>query len=139
MGERFALVSTSLDVQSVIDTVAGPDLGGIATFLGSVRNATRGRRVLKLEYEAFEPMALKVFRGIASEVETRWPGTRLAITHRVGTLEPGAVAVVIAASSAHRHGAFSACQHAIERLKHDAPIWKKEFLEDGEVWVGLGP
>jgi len=137
--EVLAVVSEPLDVQRVIDAVAGPDHGAVATFTGAVRAHTRGRAVLRLEYEAFVPMAQKVFRGIADEARQKWPGVRVAILHRVGVLEPGALAVVIAASAAHRQEAFAACQHTIERLKHEAPIWKKEFFEDGEVWVGLGP
>ncbi len=123
----------------VVDAVSGVDHGGIATFLGAVRNHTKGRAVLKLEYEAFAPMAEKVFRDIARAAAAQWPGARLAVMHRVGTLEPGELAVVIAASAPNRQNAFAVCQHMIERLKCDAPIWKKEFFEDGEVWVGLGP
>ncbi|RKH36761.1 molybdenum cofactor biosynthesis protein MoaE, partial [Corallococcus llansteffanensis] len=106
---------------------------------GAVRDQTKGRRVLRLEYEAYAPMAEAKLAEIGQEVATRWPGTRLAIMHRVGTLVPGELAVVIAASAAHRQEAFRGCEHAIERLKQDVPIWKKEFFEDGEVWVGLGP
>ncbi len=137
--ELFAVVSRPLELAEVVDAVGGPDHGGVVTFSGSVRNATRGRAVKKLEYEAYGAMAEKLFRRIGDEARQRWPGVRLAIVHRVGTLEPGALAVVLAASAPHRQDAFAACQFAIERLKQDAPIWKKEFFDDGEVWVGLGP
>jgi molybdopterin synthase catalytic subunit len=137
--EVFKVVARPLEVQEVIDAVSGPDHGGVVTFTGAVRNVTGGRTVLRLEYEAFAPMAEKVFHAIAEEARAQWPGVRIAVMHRVGTLEPGALAVVIAASAPNRQSAFAACQHTIERLKHDAPIWKKEFFEDGEVWVGLGP
>jgi molybdopterin synthase catalytic subunit len=84
-------------------------------------------------------MAEKKLAEIGAEVSERFKGTRLAIVHRVGTLQPGELAVVIAAAAPHRKEAFLGCEHAIERLKQDVPIWKKEFYEDGEVWVGLGP
>jgi len=133
------VVDRPLSLDEVVQAVSGEGFGGIVTFTGSVRDRSRGRRVLELEYEAYAPMAERMFERIASEVEARWPGTRLAIVHRVGTLRPGELAVVIAAAAAHRGEAFQACRHAIDRLKEDAPIWKKERFEDGEVWVGLGP
>jgi len=104
-----------------------------------VRNETRGRRVARLEYEAYAPMAERTFAKISQEAAEKWPGVRLAIVHRTGTLVPGDWAVVIAAAAPHRDEAFLACRHAIDRLKQDAPIWKREVYEDGEVWVGLGP
>ena len=135
----FAVVDRPLVLSQVVDAVAGEAAGGLVTFSGAVRNQTKGRRVLRLEYEAYAPMAEAKLAEIGQEVASRWPGTRLAIMHRVGTLVPGELAVVIAASAAHRQEAFRGCEHAIERLKQDVPIWKKEFFEDGEVWVGLGP
>jgi molybdopterin synthase catalytic subunit len=84
-------------------------------------------------------MAERAMAAIGQEIETRWAGSRAAIVHRVGTLLPGEAAVVIAVSSPHRAAAFEGCRHAIERLKADVPIWKKERFEDGEEWVGLGP
>ncbi|NBD08537.1 molybdenum cofactor biosynthesis protein [Corallococcus silvisoli] len=135
----FAVVDRPLQLAQVVDAVAGETAGGLVTFSGAVRNQTRGRRVLRLEYEAYAPMAEAKLEEIGEEVARSWPGTRLAIVHRVGTLVPGELAVVIAAASAHRKEAFRGCEHAIERLKQDVPIWKKEFFEDGEVWVGLGP
>lgn len=135
----FSVVERPLRLEEVVAAVAGEGYGGLVTFSGSVRNQTRGRRVVKLEYEAYPPMAEKRLAAIGAEVAERWSGTRLAIMHRVGTLMPGELAVVIAAAAPHRKEAFLACEHAIERLKQDVPIWKKEFFEDGEVWVGLGP
>lgn len=135
----FSVVDRPLRLEDVVAAVSGEAYGGLVTFSGSVRNQTRGRRVLKLEYEAYPPMAEKRLAAIGAEVAERWSGTRLAIMHRVGTLMPGELAVVIAAAAPHRKEAFLACEHAIERLKQDVPIWKKEFFEDGEVWVGLGP
>ncbi|MDC0714946.1 molybdopterin converting factor subunit 1 [Stigmatella sp. ncwal1] len=135
----FAVVDRALRLEEVVAAVSGEAYGGLVTFSGSVRNQTRGRRVLRLEYEAYPPMAEKRLAAIGAEAAERFGGTRLAIMHRVGTLEPGELAVVIAAAAPHRKEAFLACEHAIERLKQDVPIWKKEFFEDGEIWVGLGP
>jgi molybdopterin synthase catalytic subunit len=135
----FSVVDRPLRLEDVVEAVGGEAYGGLVTFSGSVRNQTKGRRVLRLEYEAYAPMAEKKLAEIGAEVATQWPGARLAIVHRVGTLVPGELAVVIAAAAPHRKEAFRGCEHAIERLKQDVPIWKKEFFEDGEVWVGLGP
>jgi molybdopterin synthase catalytic subunit len=113
---------------------AGTD-GAVATFLGVVRNHNVGRRVRYLEYEAYEPLARRAFERISSEVAGRWPGIRLALHHRVGRLEVGEASVVIAAASAHRADAFSACRYTIERVKQIAPIWKREFFDGGDVWI----
>ena len=136
---RFAVVDRPLVLDEVIQAVAGEAYGGLVTFSGSVRDQTRGRRVVKLEYEAYPPMAERRLAAIGAEVAERFGGARLAIVHRVGTLLPGELAVVIAAAAPHRREAFLGCEHAIERLKEDVPIWKKEYFEDGGVWVGLGP
>jgi molybdopterin synthase catalytic subunit len=113
---------------------AGRD-GAVTTFLGLVRNHNAGRRVRYLEYEAYEPLALKSFERIAAEIGRRWPSVRLGLHHRVGRLEIGEASVAIAASSAHRADAFAACRYAIERVKQIAPIWKREFFEGGDVWI----
>jgi molybdopterin synthase catalytic subunit len=126
-------------LENVLTAVARPGAGGLVTFTGSVRDSTRGKRVTRREYEAYVPMAEKKLVEIGAEIASNWPGSAAAIHHRVGTLLPGEWAVVIAVSAPHRREAFAGCQHAIERLKQDAPIWKKEHYEDGEVWVGLGP
>jgi MoaE-MoaD fusion protein len=133
------VVDRPLVLDEVIQAVAGEAYGGLVTFSGSVRDQTRGRRVVKLEYEAYPPMAERRLAAIGAEVAERFGGARLAIVHRVGTLLPGELAVVIAAAAPHRREAFLGCEHAIERLKEDVPIWKKEYFEDGGVWVGLGP
>jgi molybdopterin synthase catalytic subunit len=135
----FHVVDRPLSLQEVVDAVSGPGQGGVVTFSGTVRDVTRGRKVLRLEYEAYPEMAVKTLSAIGDEAAQQWPGARLAIVHRVGTLHPGELAVVIAASAPHRDEAFQACRHAIEALKRDVPIWKKEVYEDGDVWVGLGP
>ncbi len=135
----FRLSETPLTLDEVVQAVGGPERGGLVTFTGTVRTETRGRRVRSLSYEAYPAMAERAMAAIGREIETRWPGSRAAIVHRVGTLVPGEAAVVIAVSSPHRAAAFEGCRHAIERLKADVPIWKKERFEDGEEWVGLGP
>jgi MoaE-MoaD fusion protein len=135
----FALVDRPLELSEVVRAVSGASQGGLVTFSGVVRDSTKGRRVLKLEYEAYAPMAEKKLSEIGAEAEQRWPGARVAIVHRTGTLLPGELAVVIAASAPHRKEAFRACEYAIDRLKEDVPIWKKEHDENGQVWVGLGP
>ena len=121
-------------VSSRTDEPARSD-GAVVTFLGLVRNHNVGRRVRYLEYEAYEPLALKTFERIAAEVRDRWPGARLALHHRVGRLEIGEASVAIAAASAHRGDAYAACRYAIERVKQIAPIWKREFFEGGDVWI----
>jgi molybdopterin synthase catalytic subunit len=109
--------------------------GAVVTFLGLVRNHNAGRAVRHLEYEAYEPLALKAFERIAAEAAARWPSVRLALHHRIGRLAIGEVSVAIAAGSAHRGDAFAACRYAIERVKQIAPIWKREFFEGGDVWI----
>jgi molybdopterin synthase catalytic subunit len=116
------------------DKPAGSD-GAVVTFLGLVRNHNQGRRVNYLEYEAYEPLALKTFERIAAETRDKWPGVRLALHHRIGRLEIGEASVAIAAASAHRGDAYAACRYAIERVKQIAPIWKREFFEGGDIWI----
>lgn len=124
--------------EEALREVEGPDCGAVVSFVGVVRDRNQGKAVVALEYEVFAAMALKVFAGIEAEARARWPGARLAIHHREGRLAPGQVSVVIAAAAPHRADAFEACRHAIEALKKDAPIWKRETYPDGSSWVGLG-
>jgi MoaE-MoaD fusion protein len=109
--------------------------GAVATFLGLVRDHNAGRHVQYLEYEAYKPLALRSFERISHEISARWPGVRLGLHHRIGRIEIGGASVAIAAASAHRADAFSACRYAIERVKQIAPIWKREFFEGGDVWI----
>jgi molybdopterin synthase catalytic subunit len=109
--------------------------GAVVTFLGLVRNHNLGRSVRYLEYEAYEPLALKAFEKIAAEIGERWPGARLALHHRIGRLEIGEASIAIAARSPHRGDAYAACRYAIERVKQIAPIWKREFFDGGDVWI----
>lgn len=134
----FRVVDRPLDLAEVVAAVAGPERGGIVTFTGTVRGESRGRRVVRLEYEAHRAMAEKTLAEIGRAVEAEH-GAAVAVVHRVGVLEPGEAAVVIAAAAAHRTPAFRACEAVIERLKKEAPIWKREVYQDGSEWVGLGP
>ena len=115
-------------------TGSGQD-GAVVSFVGLVRNHNAGRRVRYLEYDAYEPLAIRVFERIAAEAAERWPGARLALHHRLGRLEIGEASVAIAAASPHRGEAFASCRYAIERVKQIAPIWKHEFFEGGDVWI----
>jgi molybdopterin synthase catalytic subunit len=126
-----------LDSAQIIHSVIRPDTGAVATFVGSVRNVSHGRAVLYLEYEAYEEMALRTLRQIAEEIHTRWPRVaKVALVQRVGRLEVGDIAALIAVSSGHRDdGCFEACRYAIERLKQIVPIWKKEIGPDGAEWI----
>jgi MoaE-MoaD fusion protein len=135
----FRVVDRPPTLEEVVAAVQGAARGGLVTFTGVVRADSRGKVVVRLTYEAYDAMAEKVLAGIGQEAEERWPGVQLAIVHRVGVLVPGEVAVTIAAAAPHRAEAFEACRFAIERLKTDAPIWKREAYTDGESWVGLGP
>ena len=127
-----------LSERATAEAVADPGAGAVALFSGIVRDQTGGRRVKFLEYEAHATMALAKMREIAVAIRARWPGTlRVALVHRVGRLEIGESSVMIAVSSPHRREAFEACHFAIDTLKETVPVWKKEYFEDGEVWVGL--
>jgi molybdopterin synthase catalytic subunit len=135
---QFALTEKPLSVNNVMKAVRGDDTGALVDFVGTVRGESRGHRVLRLEYEAYNAMALAFFEKLQAEAEHRWHGTRLAIHHRIGVCEVGEVTVVIAAATPHRAAAFEACRFAIEQLKAHAPIWKKEVYEDGAAWIGQG-
>ena len=133
--QRFRVTSEPLDVKAVSAIVSSADCGATTTFVGLVRNENNGRRVLWLEYEAYEPLAVKAFARIDEEAGERWPSIALAIHHRTGRLEIGDASVIIAAASPHRAEAFAACRYAIERIKQIAPIWKHEHFEGGEIWI----
>ncbi len=124
-----------LEPRAVEGRVAGPDKGGVVTFVGTVRDHARGRSIQYLEYEAYPRMAEREMQKIADEAGRRWPGTRVAIAHRTGHLEIGDAAVVVVAAAPHRAEAFEACRFAIDTLKQSVPIWKKEVATDGEYWV----
>ncbi|NHA07083.1 molybdenum cofactor biosynthesis protein MoaE [Mucilaginibacter sp. HC2] len=136
---QILLSAETLNIQSCIDWIMSPESGGIDVFIGTVRNATKGKPVLKLDFEAYEPMAISEMEKIARQAFEKWPVQRILIHHRTGTLQVGEVPVIIAVSAAHRDAAFEACRHIIDTLKQTVPIWKKEAFEDGEVWVAAHP
>ena len=123
-------------VQAVIDSVASSANGGAVVFLGTVRDNAEGKQVLYLEYDAYPEMAEKKLAEIFGEIQRRWGEVKMSVVHRIGHLDIGEVAVVIAAASAHRREAFQACEYAIGRIKEIVPIWKKEFYRDGSAWLG---
>lgn len=132
------VITDVLSERAVSESVAHPGAGAIALFSGIVRNQTGGRPVKFLEYEAHAPMALAKMREIAGLMREKWPNTlRVTLLHRIGRLEIGESSVMIGVSSPHRREAFEACHYAIDTLKEIVPVWKKEYFEDGEVWVGL--
>jgi molybdopterin synthase catalytic subunit len=122
-------------VDAAIDAVRGPDTGGIVVFLGTVRDESRGKRVRNLEYEAYTEMAEAKMREIAIALERTHAPLRVAMHHRVGDLALGEIAVIVAAAAPHRDAAFVAARVAIDELKRVVPIWKKEYTDDGAVWI----
>ena len=122
-------------VNALVQSVSHPEVGGIVTFLGVVRDHARGKRVRYLEYDAYPEMAEQQMATIAAEVERRWQTDRVALVHRIGRLEIGECSVVVVVACPHRAEAFDACRYAIDTLKANVPIWKKEVAEDGEEWV----
>jgi molybdopterin synthase catalytic subunit len=135
--EYFAFTFEKLSTKTVLEQLADPGQGAVVLLVGTVRNQTGGRAVAYLAYEAYEKMALKVFAEIADKLRERWPGTRgIAIHHRLGQLGVGEISVIVAVGNPHRSEAFAACEYAIDSLKADAPIWKKEVWADGDSdWV----
>lgn len=132
----YEISKEPIDIQAIIDKVVQRDAGAITTFIGTVRELTKGKKTLFLIYEAYESMAVKKLAQIGQEIEEKWPNSKVAITHRVGKLDITDVAVVIAVSTPHRADAYEANRYAIERIKEIVPIWKKEHWEDGEEWIG---
>jgi molybdopterin synthase catalytic subunit len=135
-----SLTKTKIDLDSILKSVRGQRAGGTVLFIGTVRDTSEAGRVDLIHYEAYEPMAEKILEQIKDDVKHRWPANKVRIVHRVGDLQVGEVSVAVAVSAPHRAEAFEACRHAIERIKRDVPIWKKERLADGsEVWVEEHP
>lgn len=136
MTERFKISHTPIVVDDVMQKVTSRNAGAITLFVGTVREMTKGKKTLSLEYEAYPAMAIKMFEQIEREMLKKWPEIKLAITHRVGKLDISDIAVVIAVSSPHRKMAYEANAFAIDRIKQIVPIWKKEYWEDGTAWIG---
>lgn len=125
-----------LDPEAITARVRKDSNGAVVTFLGTTRDQTANRKVLFLEYEAYRPMADAKLAEIVQEIRARWKVEDVAIAHRLGRLEIGEISLVVAVAAPHRKEAFAACAYSVDRIKQIVPIWKKEFFEGGEVWVG---
>jgi molybdopterin synthase catalytic subunit/molybdopterin converting factor small subunit len=137
-GGTFLITESPLDIAAVVREVERDEAGGIASFAGTVRNASRGRDVTYLEYEAFEEMAEAMLTRLGAELTEKHSLSAIAIHHRIGRVEIGEPSVVIAASAPHRAAALDACREAIDTLKDTIPLWKKEVYVGGEEWIGKG-
>jgi molybdopterin synthase catalytic subunit len=142
--DRFSIGFAPLSLDEIYQSIDDPANGAVVIMSGTVRDRTDGRAVAYLEYQAYEPMAMRVFAQIGAEIRQQWADVnRVAIDHRVGKLKIGEISVLVAVGSPHRSEAFAACQYAIDTLKHQAPIWKKEYYSqvDGNLassWVSIG-
>jgi len=130
-----AVTSEPLDADALVACVGAQGDGAVVTFAGLVRDHNQGRQVRFLEYEAYEPLAVRALQRIVDEAGEMWPSARIAAHHRIGRLEIGEASIVIASASAHRGDAFAACRYAIERVKQIVPIWKREHFDGGDVWL----
>ena len=139
MNTNIKISPSTLNVQECVGWVMSLESGGIDVFIGTVRNATKSKTVTRLEFEAYETMALHEMEKIAGQSFKKWPVQKILIHHRTGVLQIGEIPVVIAVAAAHRAAAFDACRYIIDTLKETVPIWKKEVFEDGEVWVAAHP
>jgi molybdopterin synthase catalytic subunit len=137
---NLRLTFAPLSLDEVYALADDPANGAVVVMSGMVRDNTDGKPVVSLEYQAYEPMALEVFKQIAAQIRATWPDvTRVVIHHRTGQLTVGEISVLVAVGCPHRGEAFAACQYAIDTLKHNAPIWKKEHWSDGSTsWVSIG-
>ena len=133
------ITAKPIDVQKVIETASSLGAGAVNVFIGTIRDHAHNKKVVWLEYEAYESMAVTETRKIIDEAAQKWNLLGWAVSHRVGTLKPGEVAVVVAVSSKHRKESFEACQYIIDHLKEQVPIFKKEVFEDGEEWISAKP
>ena len=133
------ITSIKLNLQDCYDFVTSPSCGGIALFVGTVRNLTKNKEVTLLDFSSYQSMALKEMQKIADQALLNFDILKIVIHHAEGKLQIGGIPVIIAVSAPHRKAAFKACQFAIDRLKETVPIWKKEHFIDGEVWVNATP
>lgn len=133
-----AITRAPIDPGALLELVAHPGAGAVLSFIGTARDEKLGRRVLFLDYEAYESMAEKVLRQIGTEMCTRWPARAVALVHRIGRVEIGVASIAIVVSTPHRDEGFAALRFGIETVKRDLPVWKKEYFADGAVWVQEG-
>lgn len=136
MEKDFWITDQPIEINDVIAKVVRPEAGAINTFIGTVREFTKGKRTLYLEYQAYAAMAERKLEEIGTEISETWEDAQTAIAHRTGRLDISDIAVVIAVSTPHRKDSFEASRYAIERIKEMVPIWKKEHWEDGTLWIG---
>ncbi|TFI53486.1 molybdenum cofactor biosynthesis protein MoaE [Mastigocladus laminosus UU774] len=138
--DSFAITFAPLLVEEIYQLAGSPANGAVVVMSGTVRNQTDGKPVIALEYQAYEPMALRVFYQIAAEIRQKWTDVNcVVIHHRIGHLRIGEISVLVAVGCPHRSEAFEACRYVIDTLKHNAPIWKKEHWQDGSSsWVSIG-
>ena len=129
------ITEAELDIESLTNSILGDENGAVNTFLGVTRNSTAGRAVIKLEYECYLPMAQKTLEAIRIEALEKWEVSSIAIGHRIGNLGVGETSLVVAVSGPHRSPVFEVCKYIVDRIKEVVPIWKKEFFQDGAVWV----
>jgi len=137
-GGSFRLTRDPIDVASVVAEAEDQRAGAVAAFVGTVRAESRGRKVVRLEYEAYEGMAENVMADLGEQLMGRYDLCAVAITHRIGVCDIGETSVAIAVSAPHRQDALAACKDAIDTLKETVPLWKKEVYEGGEEWIGRG-
>ena len=133
------LSPSALSLDAAYAAVTDPACGGICLFVGTIRNHSQGRKVTRLEFSSYDPMALREMEAIGAAAKEEFGLRHVALHHRKGDMAIGDIAVIIAVSSAHRKAAFAGCEWIIDRLKERVPIWKKEFWEDGSYWVGARP
>ncbi len=136
MKSSYHVTAIAIDTEALLAFVGDPSAGGTALFVGTTRNENDGRVVERLEYEAYEAMAVEEMRRIGDEIARRWGIVAVSMVHRVGVVPVGQVSVAVAVSAAHREESFAACRYGIDTLKATVPIWKKEYFEGGEHWVG---
>lgn len=134
--QKILITEEPLDAALVTALVKSNANGGVVTFEGTTRDETGGRTVVRLEYEAYPEMAEKTFQQIFDEVKERWGISDVAVAHRIGRLELGEASLIVAVAAPHRAEAFAIAMYMVDRIKEIVPIWKKEFFEDGSVWVG---
>jgi molybdopterin synthase catalytic subunit len=132
----FEIVEQAISVEKVMQKVIHPHCGAVNLFVGTVRELTKGKKTLYLEYAAYKEMAEKQLTRIGAEIQEKCPDARVAITHRIGRLDISDIAVVIAVATPHRADSYEYSRYTIERIKEIVPIWKKEHWEDGEAWIG---
>ena len=133
---HIQLSSDPLDINDCMQFIQHSKSGAQCLFTGTVRDHSNNKSVRYLQYSAYQPMAIKQMEGIAEKAKAGWPVSKIAIAHRIGHLNIGEIAVIVGVSSAHRKEAFEACQWIMDTIKQRVPIWKKEFYENGEEWVG---